>query len=181
MKNLFVLLTLLLSVSSYAQTNDFTKKEKKEIFSSFKKINNEERKSIDEQVVVYVEKIGKTVFADIVAHPCFDTICVDTADLKRGDILSIILKYNADNKLDITKADNNDYELMHFYNAIFLSGGIESVMGSLLFSFFYIKYERGEEPKIKRYKINYEFVQQKDSIIIYNRTLREMNPYEFLN
>ena len=165
---LLLLWVVFFPVLLVAQNSQFSEKEQKKILKLYTKTaqNNEaEYDKIGEQLETYIETAGMIVAADIAEHPFIDSIFIDTT--KVDGTFSLVLKYNSDNQLyTINLEEESDFPAMHFFNAIYYGGGIESVVKSALFTFSFTDRDT-------IYDVVYELVNQNGSIIINNRYIQK--------
>ncbi|MBO4602542.1 MAG: hypothetical protein J5651_05220 [Salinivirgaceae bacterium] len=177
---LLLLWVVFFPVLLVAQTSQFSQKEQDKILKQFTKTFKNKEADLDEiekQANNFIEKIGKMVAYDVIAHPVIDSIRIDSS--KIDDTISVVLTYSSDNQL-YTINPNDEYEkdgsipLMHFFNTMYYGDGIESVVMSTLFTFSFTN-------KNIVYKIEYELVNHNDSTTIKNRKIQEITPTERLN
>ncbi|MBR5168430.1 MAG: hypothetical protein IKW86_10265 [Salinivirgaceae bacterium] len=169
---LLLLWVVFFPVLLVAQTSQFSQKEQDKILKQFTKTFKNKEADLDEiekQANNYIEKIGKMVAYDVIAHPVIDSIRIDSS--KIDDTTSVILTYNSDNQL-YTINPNDEYEkdgsipLMHFFNTMYYGGGIESVVKSTAFTFSFTNNDT-------TYDVVYEFVNQNGSTVISNRYIQK--------
>lgn len=169
----FVFLPILM----VAQDNHFTLKEeiktlKEEIkivdlFTKTFENKQVELEKIEKQMENYVDTIGMIVGTDLAENPFVDSIRIDSS--KIDDMVFVVLKYNSDNQLYSINFDDGEADeisSMHFCNAIYYGGGIESVVKSSLFTFSFT-----DQDTI--YDVVYEIVNQNGSPIISNRYIQK--------
>ena len=170
---LLLLWVVFFPVLLVAQTSQFSQKEQDKILKQFTKTFKNKETDLDEiekQANNFIEKIGKMVEYDVIAHPVIDSIRIDSS--KIDDTNSVILTYNSDNQL-YTINPNDEYEkdgsipLMHFFNTIYYGGGIESVVKSTAFTFSFTT-------KDTIYDVVYEFINHNGSTVISNRYIQKM-------
>ena len=117
----------------------------------------------------YVNTLGMIIEADVAKQPFIDSTRIDSIELE--DYVSFIITYNSDNQLYTIDA-NDEMEkdgsipLMHFFNALYYGGGIESVVKSTLCTISFTTQDT-------LYDIEYELVNQNGSIIINNRYIQK--------
>ena len=165
-------IALLLTLNLSAQTTQFSQKEQDKIVKLFTKtfINNEAAMDeINELASDYFEGIGQIMEEDILAHPIVTPTLLDS--LITDDVVNIVLTYTSDNQLYTINA-NEEWDkdmsipLMHFFNALYYGGGIESVVKSASCTI-----TLNTQDTI--YDVEYEFVNQDGSPIINNRYIQQ--------
>lgn len=172
-------IALLLTLNLSAQTTQFSEKEQDNILKLFTKTFKNKESELDKIEKLannYFEEMAEMMTEDVLAHPFIDSIYIDS--LKEEDYVSVIMTYNSDNQsytINVSDAivdDNDEWEkdgsipLMHFYNTIYYSGGIESVVKSTSFTFSFTT-------KDTTYDVVYEFVNQNGSTVIGNRYIQK--------
>ncbi|MBO7434170.1 MAG: hypothetical protein J6U13_10515 [Salinivirgaceae bacterium] len=168
----YLLWVVFFPVLLVAQTSQFSQKEQDKILKQFTKTFKNKEADLDEiekQANNFIEKIGKMVEYDVIAHPVIDSIRIDSS--KIDDTTSVILTYSSDNQL-YTINPNDEYEkdgsipLMHFFNTMYYGDGIESVVMSTAFTFSFTNNDT-------TYDVVYEFVNQNGSTVISNRYIQK--------